>query len=262
MDQFLPMPANLIAQLLENDPEKRPEIKQIMQHIFISGRIDTKYLFPVEKITNTLKMSIDKTGVTKMHFIKNNLTLIVEKDGLFVNILKNDITERYNFYELPEKYWKFFIYITRFVNLVKSKTSKITINCSNLFKSEEFDQKYINKCILMVDGNFEFNLHDKILNENSRILLDNNLDISFKKYEHKLYQLRKNALSMEQVLGNFEKEFEINLFPVTLGIDVEQQIDTTGNMSFLTSQILQSIPVNGVGYATQVFRNIIIFLKY
>lgn len=248
------MAANLIAQLLEHNPEKRPELKQIIQHIFISGRIDTKYLFPVEKITNTLKMSIDKCGVTKMHFIKNNLTLIVEKDGLFVNILKNDNTKRYNFYELPEKYWKFFIYITRFVNLVKSKTSKITINCSDLFKTEEFEQKYINKCILMVDGNFEFNLYDKILNENTKFLLDNNLDVNFKKYENKLYELRKNTLSMQQVLSNFEQEFGINLFPVTFGLDLEQQFDnSTTNMSFLTSQILQSIPINGVGYATQVF---------
>ena len=260
------MAADLITRLLEHDPEKRLQIQQIKQHIFLAGRINTKRLHPIEKQTNTLQMSIDCDGNVMMHFRNDNLTINVCHNGLLVDISHHQsMDHEYNFYELPEKYWKHFLYVTKFINLVRSKTRKIIINCGDWLNktNNRFDnsdsKKFINKCILMNDGHFEVNVYDGILNENSTYQLDEiskSLDHDLKQNVNKLYELYSTTMKLEQTLEIQSKKLGIDLFPITIGID-SKLFETSSsrlseNNSFLTSKILRSIPVNGIGHAIQV----------
>nr|XP_046909043.1 serine/threonine-protein kinase PLK4-like [Dermatophagoides farinae] len=265
LDSFPPMAADLITRLLEHDPEKRLQIQQIKQHIFLAGRINTKRLHPIEKQTNTLQMSIDCDGNVMMHFRNDNLTINVCHNGLLVDISHHQsMDHEYNFYELPEKYWKHFLYVTKFINLVRSKTRKIIINCGDWLNktNNRFDnsdsKKFINKCILMNDGHFEVNVYDGILNENSTYQLDEiskSLDHDLKQNVNKLYELYSTTMKLEQTLEIQSKKLGIDLFPITIGID-SKLFETSSsrlseNNSFLTSKILRSIPVNGIGHAIQ-----------
>ncbi|XP_027201267.2 uncharacterized protein LOC113795273 [Dermatophagoides pteronyssinus] len=277
-NSFPPMAADLITKLLNHNPEKRLEINQIKQHIFVIGHIDSRRLNPIEKTTNTLRMSIDSKQNVRMYFRNDNLTIDVYQNGSLINIHHNH-EEKYNFYDLPEKYWKHYQLIIKFINLVRSKTRKIIIYCGDWFKQQPNNgkptKKFINKCTLMNDGHFEINVYDRILDENQCYRLDeitannnnNNNDndqFDFKPHLDKLFKLYSIIYQLEQTLEIQSETIGIDLFPITIGCDSmkllnESNVNTTANNgtrltdnnSFLTSKILRSIPINGIGHAIQ-----------
>lgn len=264
------MTADLITRLLHQNPDDRPELNDIMEHIFVSGRINSSRIYPMKKVTNTFEMSVDQLGNAQLCFVKNKLTFNVSRDGSRVSIIRADQSPiSYGFYELPECYWKKYSYLVRFVNLVKAKTAKITVHCSDWFRQENNDlsNEYISKCVLMENGNFEATLHNEMIKENYKFIFNDqhSLKPNIERYKSKLEHLFAKVCVVEKELTNISCELKMNMFPITLGMNRKIFEQSGVNLDGITtSQILRSIQIDGIGHATQVFHTSIIskFLKF
>lgn len=179
------MTSDLIGRLMEQNPDNRPKIKDIQEHIFVSGRVDSKRLFPMRKPTKRFQMSITPKGNISLCF-ENNLQITTSSDGSQVSIADGSRINTYNFYELPKYLWKEYAYLTRFIQIVKAKTAKITIHCSEWFRKKA-ENEYITKCVLMENGDFEVTVHNQKLKENQRFIFNS-------KYFHSKYAIFKNQL--------------------------------------------------------------------
>lgn len=276
LDNFPPMVSELITKLLEDKPEMRPTLDQVIEHIFVSGRINSKRLLPLEKSTKQVQMSIEPNGNVRLVFEQDKLSFIVSRDGSLITIASQNQQRvvRYSFYDLPQTYWKRYNYLVRFITLVQAKTAKITFHCESIIENtesmrktstnEDTKKEFISKCILMENGDFEVTIHNQLLNEDFKFLFENNGKMSKKyyKYRSKLENIHQIVLESEMKLMQLSSEFQIDLFPITSGIDrqicrmigrVEKaEIESKPIMEEEDqSKILQSIHINDIGCATQ-----------
>ena len=265
------MTADLITQLLEGNPDKRPELEDIVNHIFVSGRMESARLLPIEKTTKNVQMSIDTSGNIVLCFLKDKLTISSTADGLHIAISSpNTQKKQYSFYELPQCYWKRYSFLIRFIKLVQGKTAKITVHCGKWFKESGavVHKEYISKCALMENGNFEVTLHNTVLNEDFKFLLDEHLSKNLERYRGKLNDLRKRLIQVESEFTELSIETKNDLFPISFGLNDKvqelynkdrngtRQRHSSGNKetskALTNSQVLRSMQINGIGMATQV----------
>lgn len=269
LTNFHPMTADLITQLLESKPDNRPELDSILEHIFLSGRIDSFRVHPIEKTTKNVHMSIDSSGNVDLCFLKDNLTLSATPDGSRIFITSPDGLHRkeYSFYELPQNYWKRYSYLIRFISLVKAKTSKITVHCGKWFKennhSGTLKDLYISRCALMENGDFEVTLHNLVLKQDFKHLLNEHLPKNLERYRSKLEDLQERLLQVEREFTELSYELKNDLFPIVFGLsDKVHEIsskpantklkETEAPIVTTNSQVLRSMQINGIGLATQV----------
>ncbi|KAH9400400.1 Serine/threonine-protein kinase plk4 [Tyrophagus putrescentiae] len=259
LTNFLPMTTDLITQLLEEVPEKRPSLNDILEHIFVSGRIDSTRLLPIEKTTKNIRMSIDKSGTVELCFLQDKVTILASADGSQITVkCPNTLKREYSFYELPQSYWKRYGYLTRFIRLIKSKTAKITIHCEKLFKenSDSNNMEYISRGILMENGDFEVTLFNKVLKEDFKFKITDQLPKNLEKYKPTLEVLQSRLLDVEREFTEM-KSAEMNkdhIFPISCGFNdkICELLKKKNEFPSVTqSQILKSMKIDGIGLATQ-----------
>lgn len=257
------MTSDLITQLLEEVPEKRPDLNEILDHIFVSGRIDSTRLHPIEKTTKNIRMSIDESGNVVLCFLQDKVTISANADGSRISIASpNTLTKEYSFYELPQSYWKRYGYLIRFIRLIKSKTAKITVHCGKWFKEScNFNKEYVSRCALMENGDFEITLHNEVLKEDFKFHITDQLSKNLEKYRKSLEELQAKLLDVEREFKEMSVEMKTeHIFPISFGFnekicelykknmkDVKKK-DSTNTQS----QVLRSMQINGIGLATQV----------
>lgn len=255
------MTSDLITQLLEEAPEKRPDLNEILDHIFVSGRIDTTRLCPIEKTTKNIRMSIDKSGIVALCFLQDQVTISATADGSQIIIsCPNTLKKEYSFYELPQSYWKRYGYLVRFIRLIKSKTAKVTIHCEKLLKENSENKEYISRGTLMENGDFEVTLFNKVLQEEFKYKITDKLPKNLDKYLQTLEVLQSKLLDVEREFTEL-KSTEINkdhIFPISCGFNekicelIQKKHVKKVDFSITQSQVLKSMKIDGIGLATQV----------
>lgn len=259
------MTSDLITQLLEEVPEKRPHLNEILEHIFVSGRIDSTRLQPIEKTTKNIRMSIDKSGTVELCFLQDQVTISVTADGSRISTSSpNTTTKEYSFYELPQSYWKRYGYLIRFINLIKSKTAKITIHCEKLLKenakNNDNNNEYISRGTLMENGDFEVTLFNKVLKEEFKFKITDQLPKNLEKYRQTLEVLQAKFFYVEREFTEM-KSAEINkdhIFPISCGFNeniyelLYKNNGMKNKFENTQSQVLKSMNIDGIGLATQV----------
>lgn len=257
------MTSDLITQLLEEVPEKRPDLNKILDHIFASGRIDSTRLHQIEKTTKNIRMSIDQSGNVILCFLQDQVTISANADGSQISIASpNTLTKEYSFYELPQSYWKRYAYLKRFINLIKSKTAKITVHCGKWFKEScNHKTEYVSRCTLMENGDLEATLHNEVLKEDFKFHITDQLSKNLEKYRQRLKELQAKLVDVEQEFTEMSVEMKTDhLFPISFGFNEKicelykkniKDVKKNG-LTSAQSQILRSMQINGVGLATQV----------
>jgi len=241
----------LISRLLAPNPENRLSIEEVLKHPLIIGPLRTDRLLPINKLTKTLQLAINDDGTVTLNFLKNQSTIEISKDGQNITISghQSSKTRNYRFYTLPPIHWKKYIYAMRFVELVKAKTPKITVYCKN-----EQSNEYIVKCCLMENSDFELTVFDSVRNENYKILV-NDCNASHKKFGKRVPELHDYCIEMEKQLETTRNRTGMDLFPACFGHKNKIKTDSPQTLStqpFISSQILRSTQIKGIGVASQV----------
>lgn len=223
----------------------------------MAGEIELDRLPSIEKESKTAKFTLTNDRV-QVFFKNNRWTVCVNAKNKQVTIIDPYGNQRvYPIEKLPNVHWKKYIVATKFVDLVKSKTPKITLYCNN--------QDYIrldatgSKCtivqaVLMENRDFEVS----VKNENSDLIRRIKVDKStFPEspniFETKLELIYQQCLSIEKSLANVEKLSGISCFPATIGGSPAKR---SGNDSMsaisVKSYSSKTASVPGIGIATQV----------
>ena len=205
------MASDLITRLLAPNPVDRPPIDDILCHPFIVGPLTTERLSPINKTTKALQLSINSEGKVCLKFNKNQTTVEVSKDGLNIRICgqQSDDSKHFTFYDLPPNQWKKYFYAQKFVDLVRGKTPKITVNCKN----EDNSNEYILKCCLMENNDFEVTLFNTITNQTNKLLINDYNQLKNKDFVEKVREIHKFCLKTEKDLMTNEKRTGIDCFP-------------------------------------------------
>ncbi len=255
LSNFSPFAADLISRLLAPNPENRLPLDEVLKHPFILGPFKTDRLLPINKLTKTIRLSIDSEGNVVLNFLKNHTSIEITKDGqnITINGHQSNKARNYTFYTLPSIHWKKYIYALRFVELVKAKTPKITIYCKNEDNSEE----HIVKCCLMENRDFETTLFNRVRNENYKVLVNDYNNGNHRKFGERIIELRDYCLQMEKQLEITRNTTGIDCFPASFGRKNKTKSDSTQTVStqqpFITSQLLRSTQIKGIGVASQVY---------
>ncbi|XP_063934140.1 serine/threonine-protein kinase PLK4-like isoform X2 [Zophobas morio] len=132
---------DLLRLLLQTDPAKRPSTSQILNHAFLRNQALLKYIKPLcvarlrpitKRVSNRI-LSIGPLGpnesVVRIEFLSSDSLVCgsfqVSEDGMEVTVQKK-ACDVYRLESLPEKYHKLYEYARSFVELVRSKTPKVT----------------------------------------------------------------------------------------------------------------------------------------
>ncbi|XP_019859902.1 PREDICTED: serine/threonine-protein kinase PLK4-like isoform X2 [Amphimedon queenslandica] len=111
----------------------------------------TSRLHPISQQTRSASVNITDDGAVTIQQIKSKEIFKVSSDGQTIDISTVDESSNsvsYCYEELPKKYWKKYKFAAQFVNLVKSKTPKVTMYT-------EFA-----KCLLMENEEFEMVMYN------------------------------------------------------------------------------------------------------
>lgn len=259
------MAADLISKLLAPDPKNRPSIEMICKHPFIIGPFSTERLSPISKSTRSLHMSINDEGHVKLHFLKNNSTIEVTKNGdqIFINGEKQNAT-KCTFETLPSSHWKKYVYAWKFVELVKAKTPKIIFYSTNDRNSD--DNTSIVKCCLMENSDFEVSLQDNAKNEVHKMIFNESTNLSDAALRLQLLDLRDKCFQIERQLEDTKRLTSVECFPAVLGpknkIKRNEKIQISMLPSITSSHVLRSVSIKGIGVASQVKLIIILNLLF
>ncbi|XP_025087358.1 serine/threonine-protein kinase PLK4-like [Pomacea canaliculata] len=213
--------------------------------------LNTCRLKPLRQVTRSVILSILETGHVSLEFLKckdgvERVTglFLVSGDGQEIYVEKwrsscpvfiqekchethkTSTWQNFSFVTLPYKYWKRYAYAYRFVELVKSKTGKVTIYSDRA------------KCVLMENSppNFEANFYNgpkiTMMDRKVHIQEDNGVALIFSQDSisnmvnvytldliHHAIQMKEHCVLLEASIAAVETSSEVGepLFPVTLG---------------------------------------------
>ncbi|XP_054156143.1 serine/threonine-protein kinase PLK4-like [Oppia nitens] len=278
LSNFSTIACDLICRLLAPDPNDRPTIDDIVKHQLIVGPLQTQRLHPISKITDSLELNINGDGSVFIRFKKKCQTIQVSPDGLNVVIAstggssggggcsggQQQIKQKvYNYYSLPQNEWKKYNYAQKFVQLVRAKTPKVTVYPKNDDKSNNNNNnEYILKSSLMENSDFEVTIFNSTTNESKKVLINdfmnnnnNNNTLKLAKFGQRVKQLYEFCLKTEKDFQNSGDRSGIDCFPITFGRKSKIKSDsstTTLSPSQISSQILRSIQIDGIGEASQL----------
>nr|XP_014089277.2 serine/threonine-protein kinase PLK4 [Bactrocera oleae] len=257
--------------------------------------LNTNRLLPTRYKTKNAIMSILSGGEVALEFIKYKSRLREDritdiywfsKDGLRVTIYQPDpgrglpISEEsppappdgsaanhtiYSYNNLPSKHWKKYIYASRFVNLVKAKTPKVTFfstqaKCQLMESMNDFEVFFYNGAKVIKSSNADIRVYDKhgrLLKDHDELTARNLLQHQEECLKH--CQAICSALQLAQTSGNC-------CFPAVVGrrpsdVDVVQgqcittaMRDTT-NFIYLTPTSQQESTNFSTGTTSSGFRS-------
>ncbi|RWS04906.1 serine/threonine-protein kinase PLK4-like protein [Dinothrombium tinctorium] len=248
-----PVLADVISKLLCNDPAKRLKIENLLLHPFIVGHLAASHLPPFRKLTNSLQLEVTEKETVKINFIKSNSSIEVSsKEDRIVICSKNKSFLHFTMENLPENHWKKYMYVWRFVELIKSRTPRVILhlNSNNIVSYKNFSMTVL-KCCLMENNSFEANLVNNVTKENF-VLNSQTLKNDF---ESEIIQSLKNyqtkCLEIEESMKKLENS-EFRVFPVILGrkaktkkiernhsLDLSVTIDGIGSVTLLPDGIFK-----------------------
>ncbi|XP_012155666.1 serine/threonine-protein kinase PLK4 isoform X2 [Ceratitis capitata] len=241
--------------------------------------LNTERLLPTRYKTKNAIMSILIGGEVTLEFIKyksrlreDRITDIcwISKDGMRITIYQPDpgrglpISEEppppptdspnnshtiYTYNNLPSKHWKKYIYASRFVNLVKAKTPKVTYfskqaKCHLMESMDDFEVFFYSGAKVLKTPNEGLRVYDK----NGRLLQDHEDQTASNLLQHQAECLKHcqaicSALQLAQTNGNSCFPAVVGRRPSELDVMQGQCITTamrdTTNLIYLTPKTQQ-----------------------
>lgn len=228
----------------------------------MAGEIDLDRLPSLTRETSKMKFFLTKDKV-EVFFKNDQCSISVNSRGQYVSVTDRNGNQRDYLIgkKLPEKVWKKYTVATKFIDLVRSKTSKVTFYTGNdrEFKNlEDRGNRFsILKAVLMENRDFEISVRDYFTNSVQKIKLNK---VCFpdnpNPFESKLELLYQHCLSVDTSLTNIEKISALKCFPVTLGTKTDTSKATDqASVNFSTaasSRFGKTATLPGIGIASQV----------
>lgn len=223
---FPTMLKDLLIRTLEGQPQNRLKIDDILHHPFILGNISGRRLPAIERRTNTLLLSITEDGHSSVQNLANSSRVKSDLDGnkiTVTNKLKKSCS--YQFEKLPRMYWTKYNCLHTFVQLVKSKVSKVNYYCNRSIGRG----LTIDKCCIMEDESLEVSISGFFNSQyKSQILIFDRDDCQFRHpfieqvaFDlHKLKSLIQECRKLEAELDQIARRnigSTSGIFPVSFG---------------------------------------------
>ncbi|XP_028894049.2 serine/threonine-protein kinase PLK4 [Zeugodacus cucurbitae] len=257
--------------------------------------LNTDRLLPTRYKTKNAIMSILTDGVVALEFIKYKSRLREDritdiywfsKDGMRITIYQPDpgrglpISEEspplpadsaaanltvYSYNNLPSKHWKKYIYASRFVNLVKAKTPKVTYfsaqaKCQLMESMDDFEVFFYNGAKVIKAPNDDMRVYDKhgrLLKEHAELTARNLLQHQEECLKHCLAIC--SALQLAQTSGNCCFPAVVGRRPSDMDVVQGQCITTamrdTTNFIYLTPKTQQESTNFSTGTTSSGFRS-------
>ncbi len=112
-------------------PLDHPNTEPVLKHDL--PKIDTRRLKQIAQNTKHGKIEIQHDLQLVVDFISDPEILMISSDGFHISVIQRNgskspdsVTQRFTVVNLPERYHKKCRYASRFVDLVRSKTPKVT----------------------------------------------------------------------------------------------------------------------------------------
>ncbi|XP_011208074.2 serine/threonine-protein kinase PLK4 [Bactrocera dorsalis] len=257
--------------------------------------LNTNRLLPTRYKTKNAIMSILSGGEVALEFIKYKSRLREDritdiywfsKDGMRITIYQPDpgrglpISEEsppapadgiaanhsiYSYNNLPSKHWKKYIYASRFVNLVKAKTPKVTFfskqaKCQLMESMDDFEVFFYNGAKVIKspnDGVRVYDKHGRLLKDHDELTARNLLQHQEECLKHCLAIC--SALQLAQTSGNCCFPAVVGRRPSDVDVVQGQCISTamrdTTNIIYLTPTSQQESTNFSTGTTSSGFRS-------
>lgn len=226
--------ADLISRLLDEKPDQRLALKDILRHPFTLGPITTKRLSQMTKRMDdmlfsicqdgfvTLRMDGTSTGGTNyMSTPAPSYCMKISPGNENISIQRKQKTTCHTIGTLPQREWKKYFCAYIFVDMVKGLTPKVTIRCKNNAMVSSIDGRG-NRCIiqkgcLMENGSFEVTVRDDIRRVTNKVKVDEKLREENLVLYVQAKELYENALKIEETMDTLQSATGMDCFPLKVG---------------------------------------------
>lgn len=168
---------------------------------------------------------IKKSSITDLQFPDKQLSLLERYPSFTVQ-------STYTYHNLPARHWKKYQYACQFVEIIRSKTPKVTLHTKEA------------KCVLMENRpspEIEISFYDGIkvhLNKDNKTLIDlqnnkykidcNTVHKEFSSYIERAYECENECIEIESAIHELEQKSILNtLFPIIIRRRPYQSVDHT-----------------------------------
>ena len=233
VNKFPPELADLISRLLDEKPDERLALKDVLRHPFTLGPVSTKRLSSMTKRMDDMLFSICQDGLVTLrmdgtstggNFISTpapSYFMKISPGSESITIQRKHKTNCYTIGTLPQRDWKKYLCAFIFVDMVKGVTPKVTIRCKSNALVSSIDGKgnrsTIQKACLMENGSFEITVRDDIRRVTSKVKVDEKLREENLVLYVQAKELYENALQIEEVMEGLQQTTGMDCFPIKIG---------------------------------------------
>lgn len=239
VSSFPPLLASLISSLMNENPEKRLNVKEILNHPFTLGPLDTTRV-PVTSCTaKKQQMSINEDRSVVVSFLDKDCSIHVSKDCKDIAIRTRKSHKAYTLETLPANRWKWYARAHDFVRGIKSTTPKIKKFCKHDCNVSSIDGKgnrlTIIGGVLSESSSFKVFVHDEIRGTQQKVHFDAHLKDENAVLYAQARDLYDKILRLEDALESLSETEGEDLFPFTSGRNPLSKNITSSNKAMGTS---------------------------
>ena len=129
VSSFPPLLASLISSLMNENPEKRLNVKDILEHPFTLGPLDTTRLPATSCTAKNQQMTIHEDRSVSVSFLDKDCSISIPKDCKEITVRTRKSKKVYTLENLPQNRWKWYARAHDFIRGIKSTTPKIKKFC-------------------------------------------------------------------------------------------------------------------------------------
>lgn len=225
VSSFPPLLASIMCSLLHEKPEKRLQVKDILDHPFTLGPICTKRLRPTTVTARNQRFTIHSDFSVSLSFLDKDCEITISKDSAGIVIRTRKSSKKYSLETLPFSRWKWYSRVHDFIRTVRSTTPKIKKFCipseGSHHKVSSIDSKgsriTILGGILSEAGTFKAFILDDLSGEHKKVQLSQKLREENSVLYGQVKDLYETCLKLEDALESFGQHESEDCFPVTSG---------------------------------------------
>lgn len=221
VSSFPPLLANLLSSLMNENPEKRLHVKDILEHPFTLGPLDTTRLPATSCTAKNQRMTIQEDRSVVVSFLEKDCSITVSKESREITIRTRKNQKVYTLENLPPNRWKWYARVHDFVRGIKSTTPKIKKFCKYDCNVSSIDGQgnrlTIIGGVLSESSSFKIFVHDEVRGTQQKTYFDAHLKDDNPVLYAQARDLYEKVLRLEDTLESLSEKEGEDFFPFTSG---------------------------------------------